>query len=216
MVTFINHGSGAPDHLHPDHHRSHSCSCKGWFKWCVLLTTSLGFQLHMISTKMIILFITYKGPNNVRQTTLKEDACSHFLFSILLFGAGPNMALQFFWIFQTATWPQLYFLSVSCNFFTKNSTITPFTSPKTSFFSHRKHPKLCKNVRPGIRETLCECPHLFLHQQSKKLVSSPPSSHLFSYTNATTELSSPVCFPYPLPFPDTLYPDYGLRGAKVS
>lgn len=168
-----------------------------------------------MSTKMIILFITYEGPNNVTQITLKEEACSLFLFSILLFGAVSNRFLQLFWIFQTVNCPQLYLLSASCNFFIKNYYNSCYMSKVVCFFffSHRKHPILCRN-RPGIRKRLCDCSNLFLHQQSKKLVSSPPSSHVFSYTNATTELSSVFVF-HALWLSTTLYPDYRLRGLRV-
>lgn len=41
---------------------------------------------------------------------------------------------------------------------------------------------------------ISHCPLLSLHQQSKKLISSPPSSHGFSYPNATTALRSVFVF----------------------
>lgn len=140
----------------------------------------------MISTKMGSLFIAYEGPNNSRQTAPKEVACYHFLFSILLFAAQSNTFLQLFWIFQPVNCPQLYFLSEPCNFFVKNSTIPLFRCTKTSFPSpHRKQPKLCKNGRSSVRDT--DCSHLVLHLPNKKLVPSSPSSHVFIYTNASTE-----------------------------
>lgn len=124
-----------------------------------IFTTSLGFQLHiMISTQMCSLFIAYKGLNNARQTALKEAACSHFLFSILLFAEQSNMFLQLFWIFQTVNCPQFYFLSEPCNFFVKNSTISPFTCTKTFFpFPSQKTSKIVQKW-----EVKCKRDTLFL------------------------------------------------------
>lgn len=169
-----------------------------------IFTISLGFQLHiMISTKMCSLFIAYKGPNNARQTALKEAACSHFLFSILLFAAQSNMFLQPFWIFQTVNCPQLYFLREPCNFFVKNSSITPFTCTKTFFPSpHRKHPKLCKNGRSSVRETFwlfspCSSP---AKQEVGLIFSLLPCLQLHHCKHKIVL----CCFPYPLPFPLSL------------
>lgn len=155
-----------------------------------IFTISLGFQLHiMISTKMCSLFIAYKGPNNARQTALKEAACSHFLFSILLFAAQSNMFLQPFWIFQTVNCPQLYFLREPCNFFVKNSSITPFTCTKTFFPSpHRKHPKLCKNWRSSVRDILTVLTLFFTTQtRSWSHLLPPPMS-------SATPLQAQNCF----------------------
>lgn len=145
-----------------------------------IFTTSLGFQLHiMISTKMSSLFIAYKGPNNARQTALKEAACSHFLFSILLFAEQSNMFLQLFWIFQTVNCPQFYFLSEPCNF-VRNYTITPFTCTKTFFlFPSQKISKIVQKWKVKCKRDTLTVLTLFFACQTRSwshLLSPPMSS----------------------------------------